>query len=231
VRIRNRFALGAMGWVFASLIRLLFCTLRRQYREEVAGVNPYVAPRDGEGFLYCVWHDSMVMPAFGGRHERMCALTSQHTDGSFVAAVLKRIKVRPIRGSTNRMGIKAMRELFSAADTGHVVMTPDGPRGPARKISLGIVYLASRTGRAIVPTAYRCQRPWRIKGSWSDLLIPQPFSKVEFIAGKPIYVPADLNTDELGHYVELVQAEMDRLHGAIVHNNPVIYTVPYYRAV
>ncbi|HZL88804.1 MAG TPA: hypothetical protein VFB96_10560, partial [Pirellulaceae bacterium] len=42
----------------------------------------------------------------------------------------------------------------SFIQAGHVVITPDSPRGPARRMSAGIVQLASRSGRAIVPTAY-----------------------------------------------------------------------------
>ena len=64
-----------------------------------------------------------------------------------------------------------------------------------------------------MPTAYRCDRPWRFKGSWTDLLIPRPFSKVLLLGAKPIFVPPDLTTEQLRGYVEIVQGEMDRLNG------------------
>ena len=78
-------------------------------------------------------------------------------------------------------------------------------------MSHGIVYLASRTGRAVVPTASACSSYWRITGSWSDLIIPKPFAKVVLLAGEPIYVPADLSTEELQEHVAQVQEAMDLL--------------------
>ena len=92
------------------------------------------------------------------------------------------------------------------------MITPDGPRGPRRKMSVGIAYLASRTGRAVVPTAYSCARCWRIRGSWTDLLIPKPFSKVFLLAADPIEVPAELDSAHLQEQVVLIQAEMNRLN-------------------
>ena len=211
MRIRSRFIMRLLGGTFWALIALLFRTLRLKFREETPGTNPYDTTTT-ERFLYCVWHDSMVIPAFAGQHRGTCALTSNHADGSFVAEVLCMVGITPIRGSTNRMGPIAFRELLTAAHDGHVVITPDGPRGPARVMTAGIVYVASRTGRAIIPTAYICKHAWKIRGSWTDLLIPQPFSHVDLLAGLPIRVPPDLSSEQLRCYIAIVQAAMDRLH-------------------
>ena len=185
--------------------------LKLNLSEETLGTNPYAAsPR--ERFIYCVWHDSMVIPAFAGKHRFTAALTSRHADGSFVAHVLRCVGVSTIRGSTNRMGAGAMRQLMRATEDKHLVITPDGPRGPRRQVSTGIAFLASRTGRAVVPTAYSCVRCWRITGSWTNLIIPKPFTQVYLLAGEPIKVPPDLGCDELQQHVARIQAEMDRLN-------------------
>ncbi len=215
---------GNIGWKIRSpiLVKLaatgfsvgmwaLFRTLRLDFREETSDTNPY-SRSTRSCFFYCVWHDSMIVPTFGGRHRRTAALTSEHTDGSFVAQVLRLNRISSIRGSTNRIRRGTIRTLIRTAEDKHIVITPDGPRGPSRKMSVGIVYLASRTGRAIVPTAYSCTRCWRIRGSWTDLLIPKPFSKVFLLGGDPIQVPADLDSTQLKGYVALVQAAMDRLN-------------------
>jgi len=185
--------------------------LKLNLSEETPGTNPYAtSPR--ERFIYCVWHDSMVIPAFGGKHRFTAALTSQHADGSFVAHVLRCVGVSTIRGSTNRMGAGAMRQLMRVAENKHIVITPDGPRGPRRQMSTGIAFLASRTGRAVVPTAYSCARCWRITGTWTNLIIPKPFTHVYLLAGQPIKVPPDLGCDQLQQYVARIQTEMDRLN-------------------
>jgi lysophospholipid acyltransferase (LPLAT)-like uncharacterized protein len=213
MRIRSELRLGLLAGIFVGLLRLLFCTLKLTYREEVAGTDPF-DPATSEQFLYCVWHDSVVMPAFSGKHQKTSALTSRHADGSFVARVLSRMGIKPIRGSTNRLSPTADRELVAAIGTGHVVITPDGPRGPARQMSLGIVQLASRTGRRIVPTAYHAERCWRFPGSWTTLVVPHPFSRVLLVAGRPLFVPPGLDRQQLREYADGLQREMDRLHAA-----------------
>jgi hypothetical protein len=91
-------------------------------------------------------------------------------------------------------------------------MTPDGPLGPRRTLKDGILYIASRSLRPVVPTAIIADRFWSIKGRWTDLVIPKPFARVLLIAGKPIALPADLSRDDFPQYTLLLQQEMDRLN-------------------
>ena len=209
MRIRSPWLIKISGVLFAIGVRALFCTLRRDIRTS-RHANPYAASGT-DMRVYAVWHDSMVIAAFGGRHVRTVALTSHHRDGSFVASVLNAIGVPVVRGSTGHGGGNALRKILHSAGDNDIVMTPDGPRGPCRKMSKGIVFLASRSGRAIVPTAFSCARSWRIRGSWSDLVIPKPFSKVYLLAGDPLDVPAHVSRDQLAHYVAQIQGHMDRL--------------------
>lgn len=189
---------------------LLFRTLRIRLIVQSPGISPY-DPGASERYIYSVWHDSMVLPVFSGKHCCTTALTSHHKDGSFVAGVLRWRDIPVVRGSTSRIRTGALRELIDTVASRHLVITPDGPRGPNRVMSSGIPYLASRTGRAVVPSGFACSSCWRWKGSWSDLIIPKPFSKVILIAGAPIYVPRDLHTKELPQYVEQIQTAMDEL--------------------
>ncbi len=197
--------------VFTAGMWLLFRTLRIEVRESVPGTNPY-SPDTKESFFYSVWHDSMLIPTFAGKHRRSAALTSRHTDGSMVAHVLRLVGMSTIRGSTNRISPGAIRELIKTAENKHIVITPDGPRGPRREMSVGITYLASRTGRAIIPTAFSCTRCWKIKGSWTDLVIPKPFAKIYLLMAAPAEVPPELDTDSLQKYKDGIQKEMDKIN-------------------
>ncbi len=213
MRIRSPLLTSISAFLFAKAIRLLFRTVRLSLREGVPGTNPYVKSPP-ERFLYCVWHDSMVIPAFAGKHQEAAALTSRHADGSFVSQVLRWVGMSTVRGSTNHIGPGTIRQLLQTAEDKHIVITPDGPRGPRRQMSMGIAFLASRTGLAVVPTACSCVRCWRIPGSWTDLVIPKPFTKVFLLGGNPIKVPPDLGHDELKPHIERIQAEMDILNEA-----------------
>jgi hypothetical protein len=90
-------------------------------------------------------------------------------------------------------------------------MTPDGPRGPRRQIKEGVVFIASRSGRPLVPTAAVASPPWEIKGSWTNMLLPRPFSRVMLIAGTPVELPEDLPREQMPIVAAQLQAEMERL--------------------
>lgn len=207
MRINSPFLVKSVGRACGSAFWLLFRTLQKEVRTTV-GACPYDAT-GSQRYLYSVWHDSALLAAFGGRHTRTVALTSRHRDGSFVASVVGTLGVGTVRGSSGRRGQAAARKLIQVAQTHDIVMTPDGPRGPRRTMSRGIVYLASRSGNPVVPTAFACSSAWEIPGSWTTQTIPKPFSRVALVAGDPISVPANLDRDAIEDYRQRLQSAMD----------------------
>ena len=210
MKIRSSLLTRLAITAFTRAVQLLFYTLRRDFRAKTAKTSPYIASGP-ERFLYCVWHDSIMMPIFAARHVYSSALVSRHHDGSYIAGILGMVGISSVRGSTKHGGARAFRQMITTAKDKHIVITPDGPRGPRRKMRSGIVFLASHTGRAIIPTAYGCIRSWNIQGSWTDLMMPKPFTKIFLLAGEPIKVPADLSREQVARYMALVQDEMNRL--------------------
>ena len=209
MRLRSPFLVKTTGRLCGNVLWLLFRTLRKEIH-----LAPNVRPfcnKGPERFLFAAWHDSAVLAAFGGQHERTVALTSQHRDGSFVESIVGSVGVNTVRGSSARGGQRAARALLQIARDNDIVITPDGPRGPRRVMSKGIVYLASRTGNAMVPTAYACGNAWEIPGSWTTQTIPKPFSRAVFLAGPPIFVPSEIDRNEIEKYRRQMQEAMDTL--------------------
>ena len=66
--------------------------------------------------------------------------------------------------------------------------TVDGPRGPARVVQPGAVWLAGATGHPILPLSHRGGPPLDA-GSWDRTQIPKPFSTVAIAIGEPLHVP------------------------------------------
>ena len=120
--------------------------------------------------------------------------------------------IKPIRGSSSRGGAEAMKQLIELVDDRHICITPDGPRGPRHELKPGIVFIASKSGRRIVPSIYAADREWRIKGSWTDQMIPKPFSNVHLFTADAIEIPAELSREQIEQYVNKVQSEMDQLY-------------------
>ena len=109
---------------------------------------------------------------------------SASRDGAFLAAILERFGVQPVRGSSSRRGAQALLELTTWAERGYdLAITPDGPRGPRYVVQDGAMSLAQITGLPIVPVSYFLK--WKIQlKSWDGFQIPLPFSICEVTAGK-----------------------------------------------
>ncbi len=210
MKIRNRTLQRFVTWLLVKVVSLLYWTCRKRSRMEAAQISPYADTGDAR-YLYSIWHDQLTSAIFMYQPLHMSGLVSQHRDGSYVSDTMEMCGVLPVRGSTNRGGSRALRELLDLARDCHVAITPDGPRGPRRKVSEGIVFLASHSGRSIVPIAFGCNRCWRFKGSWTDLMIPKPFSILHGIAGRPLSIPSNLSREQLAQHTAILQDEMDRL--------------------
>lgn len=188
------------------LLRLIFRTVRVTIHHAEPKTVPY-EPHE-EKFLYAVWHDSLAFPLFCGRLHDTSTLVSRHRDGSLLASAMECLGVGAIRGSSSRGGALAMRQLIDSAKHTHIAITPDGPRGPRRELKSGIVFLASHSQRRILPSAGATSRFWRLKGSWTDLIVPKPFSKVHLVVNHAISVPAGLSKSELQAATEQVNQRM-----------------------
>jgi len=210
LKIRSRLLTKLFAVAAVVLLRLLFFTCRVRVEALEPGSSAY-EPTGDRRFLYSIWHDQLLMTIFSGRPRQMAGLVSAHQDGSYLADALRLVGIRAVRGSTRRGGDRALRELLSAVHDWHVAITPDGPRGPRREVKPGIIFLASRTGRDIIPTAHVCRRCWRVPGSWTDMMIPKPFTRVLVLGGPAFRVPADLDREGLDRFTALLTAEMERL--------------------
>ena len=213
VRIRSVWLTKLVGWSVVATLKLLFATSRKEF-VFFPGTNGWAADVTGR-FLYAVWHDVLFFPLLMAKPQNMSALASRHQDGSYVAEILRLLNVQPFRGSTARGGAQAVRQLLGVAQQLHITLTPDGPRGPRREMKDGIVFLASRTGLGIVPAAFSCRRGLRIQGTWTDMLLPLPFTTTYCLLGEPIYVPSEMTREETDFHRQRVQDAMDRLYARV----------------
>jgi lysophospholipid acyltransferase (LPLAT)-like uncharacterized protein len=83
-----------------------------------------------------------------------------------------------------------------------VVITPDGPLGPAYELGPGIIFLAQKTSAPVLPVNMEYSSCWRIK-SWDRFIVPRPFAKIRVIIGAPHCVrstttPKEFETERLG---------------------------------
>ena len=105
-------------------------------------------------------------------------LNSSHADARILGNAVRFVGARPIWGSSNRNPLSSLRQLKAEIEKGrHVLITPDGPRGPYREMAMGPVALSHLSGASIVFFASHASRYWQLK-SWDKTRIPKPFSTV-----------------------------------------------------
>ena len=117
-----------------------------------------------------------------------------------------------VRGSTHRRdrdrdkgGAAALRKMLSLLKNGNsVAVTPDGPSGPARILSGGVITLARLTGAPVVPVAIFTAR-YRLINSWDSFRVALPFSKGVIVFGEPIFV--DRLLDDSGQEIKRLEIE------------------------
>jgi lysophospholipid acyltransferase (LPLAT)-like uncharacterized protein len=190
---------GAQALLAVLLGRYLALALRttRWTLHGAEHVAPHIA---GEPAIVAFWHERLpLMPALWRRAQREGAggrtvvLVSRHSDGRFIGDLVRRLGLDVVHGSTARngqdrggaAGLRTMLERLAAGD--HVVITPDGPRGPRRQAAAGVAQLAALSGMKVLPCAAQTTHR-RVLGSWDQMVLPLPFGRGVIVCGAAIPV-------------------------------------------
>jgi lysophospholipid acyltransferase (LPLAT)-like uncharacterized protein len=163
-------------------------------------------------YLYVFWHEYILCPLYMRGHCNVAMLLSRHRDAEILSHVAGHLGYDFVRGSTARGGTAALRQLLAASQRTHLVITPDGPRGPRRRLAPGPIYLASKLGIPLVALGVGYDRPWRAK-SWDRFAIPRPFSRARVIFSPEIPVPPDLDRGGLEDCRRETEGLLERLTG------------------
>jgi lysophospholipid acyltransferase (LPLAT)-like uncharacterized protein len=141
-------------------------------------------------FVFAFWHGQLLPLLWLHRSEEVRIVISSHRDGEIVARIAERLGHRTIRGSSSRGAARALLGIVRELDAGcEVAVTPDGPRGPARKFATGALVAAQRVGAPIIGIGVSVSSAWHLK-SWDRFMIPKPFSKVSVAYTEPTLVTA-----------------------------------------
>jgi len=154
--VETWFKLSAFPPLGAAIIR----GLGRSMRIESQG-QEYVDAlyRDGRNIILAFWHAQQLMIPVGYRGPGAHVLISQHQDGEIIARIIANFGHQAVRGSSTRGGVAALRELIRLGRSGRdVVVTPDGPKGPAQVAKMGVIQLARASKLPIVPVAFGCSK-------------------------------------------------------------------------
>lgn len=191
----------------AALARLLVGLVGHSSRLRVMGhqtVDTLLAAQIP--VIHVFWHRHIFYLTYHFRRSGARPLISLSTDGELMAHVAEAFGMNPVRGSSSRGGARALLELVRtiSAAPAPVLITADGPKGPAREVKEGAIELARRSGAAIVPIAWYGTRVHVLTKSWDRFLLPLPCGRIALRYGAAVYVGRNDDSEKLRR--ELSQA-------------------------
>ncbi len=168
--------------------------------------------------IIALWHGQFfLLPAIYPREIPGRAIVAKHDDAEALRRILKHFGLGLVRGAgaagrkRDRGGAEAAHGLIASLREGFsIALTGDIPPGPARKCGVGIVLIASRSGRPILPFAVATSRYGSVN-SWSRMTINLPFSRLGIAMGEPIHVPTDAGPAVLETYRQKVEAALNEV--------------------
>ncbi len=127
-------------------------------------------------------------------------MVSASKDGEYIAQVAQLLGHVPVRGSSNRGGVKALRKMIDLLQQGrNSAIVADGSQGPARKVQAGCILMAGKSGKPIFPMAWAADRCLVFK-SWDRTVVPWPFATIFLHHGEPLFVPPSLSSAQIEAY-------------------------------
>jgi len=210
MKIKSPALAGLGGLMGASLARTWMSTLDNKASLYDPSLDP-ASPECRGRKVFVLWHEYLLFAICLHSLSDVAVLLSRHRDADILFHLASRLGFHVVRGSTRRGGAAAVRELLREGGNGHLVLTPDGPRGPRRRMAPGPVYMASKLGLPVVAVGFGSDRPWRVARAWDRFAIPRPFSRARAVVGPEIFVPDGLDRDGLEHFRGRIEALLNGL--------------------
>lgn len=191
-----------------AYLRLCRATMRIEYRGRDVLDNLRADPGH---YILAFWHSRFAMMPYVYPGGRITVLSSLHRDSEILARILLRFGLDLSKGSSTRGGVAGMRDILRKVRDGFDVgFTPDGPKGPRRRVKMGVVTTARLTGLPVVPVAFSARPAWRLR-SWDGTLVPRPFTRGLFLYGEPIVVPREASGEDEERWRLRLEDALDRI--------------------
>ena len=203
MKINSRFINKLGGFLIATLVRGWMGTLDYKAALYDPSVDP-IHPEFRRPAIFLLWHDYIPVLFYLRGNCDTAMLLRQHQDAEWLGQAAHLMGFETIRGSTNRGGVAALRKLMGTGRATNLTITPDGPRGPRRKLAQGAIYLSSRLGIPLIAIGLGYDRPWRLN-TWDRFAIPKPYSRARVVASPLIQIPPDLDRGEIEQHRQRIE--------------------------
>lgn len=189
-----------ISWILYGYLYIVSITSKKIYFfEDGFDLVKFYNPRN---YVFILWHQQLALSTifFKKIGKKICPLVSPHADGMILAKIIEKYGCKNIYGSSNKNATAAIREMITTLKNGgNLVVTPDGPRGPAEEINSNILEISNKYHGVIVPIRLHASRVFQLK-TWDNMLIPLPFSKITIKFHSPIL--NEITKDTLKHVLD-----------------------------
>jgi len=215
--------LSQSGFVAAVVARLAVWYLKLVFhtnRWVVEPADPIDIVRPLLPAIGAVWHGQHILLPVIPFGLKASVMISKSIDGEITARVAQAFGAKTIRASGGRDprrwlekgGMIGFIEMLQALEAGdNVVQTADVPKGTPRVVGAGIIALARRSGRPIVPIAVASSRRVVLSKAWDRTTLNLPFGASAIVMGEPIHVAPDGGEAELEDARKRLQSELNRI--------------------
>jgi hypothetical protein len=197
------------GLAMATASRNWMRTLDFQTAYFDASVDPAIEGGEIKR-IYLFWHEYIPFQFYLRGNCNVSMLLSRNDDAELLSRAARHMGFDFVRGSTFRGGSVALRQLLHKSRHMHLTMTPDGPRGPRRRMSMGPIFLSSKLRVPLVAIGMGYDRPWRL-ATWDRFAVPRPYSRARSVWSPPLQIPRGLDRDGIEHYRKHVEELLNRL--------------------
>lgn len=162
-------------------------------------------------YIFVFWHQKMLPAWYFLSKINSKAIVSLSKDGDILSKILKKWGVDAIRGSSSKGGKEALDNLLIAIENNHLLITPDGPRGPIFEFKAGAVIVSARKKKEIVLVGVNIKNKYIFNNSWDKFQFPLPFSKIEITLNKIDLATSD-KRDYVNNYLIEIKNKLDNIN-------------------
>ena len=152
--------------------------------------------------IYAFWHNRLLLLVYTHRRQGIHVMVSRSRDGEMISRTIQRFGFGTVRGSSSRGGapaqLRLLKRLAGGVDVG---VSPDGPRGPRYHVQMGVIHLAQKSGRPVIPITVAASKKLVLR-SWDGFLVPCPFARAILVYGEPVEVRPHSNLEEVRQKLE-----------------------------
>jgi len=135
-------------------------------------------PEDFRPGVLGLWHQDLLASTAAFKDKDVHVLVSESGDGAFFALAAQMLGYKVTRGSDTHGSTNIRHLLGSMKEGGFTGMALDGPRGPAKKVKAGSIWLAQSSGHPLWHIQPRYGAHVTLK-TWDNFVIPLPLSSID----------------------------------------------------